>query len=438
MGINERMAQYTIMGSTKKSGRLAPAFKLFLLCFFAYMFSYFGRYDLSACQNAMINEGILDLASASMVASAYFICYGAGQLINGAAAVRVSPKYMIGCGLLGVGVANILMGICPSRLGLVIIWGANGLFNSMLWSPIVRTFSEWLDGPTRERAGANISLTIPFGTLGSYVLSSMALKFGSWRMVFYLSGAIILVYGIIWLICIGALPEYRQSMNKFFCTSAVAGSDKKDKRRGLTPAIFFGTGLTLVAVSIIFNGALKEAVIQYIPQLMINNFGISDSTASLISTCVPFVGIVGPYVAIALDKKLLHNECYTAAALYGVSLVSMLAISLGGLGSAVATIIFLALSTAAMWGVNTIMLTYISYHYGHMGISSAVSGTLNCFVYVGSALCANGYGKTIELLGWSKTIWIWCAVSALAVAASVAAGIVWGKKQPNNDTAADA
>ncbi len=72
--------------------------RLFSLCFIAYMFSYFGRYDFSACQNAMMTEGIIDLASASLMSSAYFICYGAGQLINGAIGVRVSPKYMIACG----------------------------------------------------------------------------------------------------------------------------------------------------------------------------------------------------------------------------------------------------------------------------------------------------------------------------------------------------
>ena len=93
--------------------------RLFSLCFIAYMFSYFGRYDFSACQNAMMTEGIIDLASASLMSSAYFICYGAGQLINGAIGVRVSPKYMIACGLFGVGAANALMGICPWRAGLV-------------------------------------------------------------------------------------------------------------------------------------------------------------------------------------------------------------------------------------------------------------------------------------------------------------------------------
>ena len=191
----------------------AEAGKLFFLCFIAYMFSYFGRYDFSACQNAMMTEGILDLASASTVASAYFICYGAGQLINGAIGVRVSPKYMIGIGLSGVGAANIMMAVCPWRAGLVAVWGLNGIFNSMLWSPIIRAFSEWMDEPSRQCAGADISLTIPLGTVGSYIIPSVALAAGSWRAVFYATGILIIICGIIWFAGLGKLSEYTESLD---------------------------------------------------------------------------------------------------------------------------------------------------------------------------------------------------------------------------------
>ena len=359
----------------------AEAGKLFFLCFIAYMFSYFGRYDFSACQNAMMTEGILDLASASTVASAYFICYGAGQLINGAIGVRVSPKYMIGIGLFGVGAANIMMAVCPWRAGLVAVWGLNGIFNSMLWSPIIRAFSEWMDEPSRQRAGADISLTIPLGTVGSYIIPSVALAAGSWRAVFYATGILIIICGIIWFAGLGKLSEYTESMD----ARAAAERHSTDtasapRSRGLTPAVFFATGLLAVAFAAVFNGALKEAVIQWIPQLFVNSFGMSDSTASLIATCVPLLGIAGPYLAIWIDRGFTHNECFTAAVLYGITFAAMLVLSLTGLRNTIPAVILIALGVAAMWGVNTIFLTYLCYHYGKMRISSAVSGTLNCFI----------------------------------------------------------
>lgn len=409
----------------------AEAGRLFFLCFIAYMFSYFGRYDFSACQNAMMTEGILDLASASTVASAYFICYGTGQLINGAIGVRVSPKYMIGIGLFGVGAANIMMAVCPWRAGLIAVWGLNGIFNSMLWSPIIRAFSEWMDEPSRQRAGADISLTIPLGTVGSYIIPSVALAAGSWRAVFYATGILIIICGIIWFAGLGRLSGYTESMDARVaagCPTTDAASASRP--RGLTPAVFFATGLLAVAFAAVFNGALKEAVIQWIPQFFVNSFGMSDSTASLIATCVPLLGIAGPYLAIWIDRGFTHNECFTAAVLYGITFAAMLVLSLTGLRNTIPAVILIALGVAAMWGVNTIFLTYLCYHYGKMRISSAVSGTLNCFIYFGSALASSLYGRSIKSFGWVGTVRIWCAVAAVAVAASVVAGLVWSRKKP--------
>lgn len=413
-----------------KLGR--DAGKLFFLCFTAYMFSYFGRYDFSACQNAMITEGLIDLASASTMASAYFICYGAGQLINGALGVRITPKYMVACGLFGAGAANIMMGICPWRAGLAVIWGLNGIFNSMLWSPIIRAFSEWMDEPSRQRAGADISLTIPLGTVGSYIIPSLALAAGSWRAVFYITGALIAACGIVWLAGLGGLSEYITKMDENAAVERLKRTAAAPERgaRGLTPAVFFATGLLSVAFAAVFNGALKEAVIQWIPQLFVSRFGMSDSTASLIATGVPLLGIAGPYLAIWIDRKFTHNECFTAAVLYGITFTAMLVLSLTGLRGTLPSVILIAVGVAAMWGVNTIFLTYLCYHFGGMGISSAVSGTLNCFIYFGSALASSLYGRSVAGLGWTITVNIWCAVSAAAVAASVIAGFVWNKKKP--------
>ncbi len=420
----------TIMNALKKHLPRNPAGKLFLLCFLAYMFSYFGRYDFSACQKAMINEGILDLASASTVASAYFICYGLGQLLNGALGVRVSPKYMIGTGLFGVGLCNILMGVCPWRIGLTLIWAANGYFNSMLWSPIIRAFSEWMDAPTRERAGANISLTIPLGTMSSYIIPSVALAFGSWRAVFFISGGLIILCGTVWFLGLSSISDYTSSMSAAAEAERLSVSGDAKKAPHLTLAVWFGTGLMLTACAAIFNGALKEAVMQWFPQYLTEDFGISEARASLISAILPIPGIAGPYIAVWLDKKLIHNECLTAASLYGVSFISMLALVLFGRYHAVSAIICVALSIAAMWGINTILLTYVSYHYGKMGISSAVSGTINSFVYIGSTVGTSVYGRAAAAAGWNTTLIIWCVTAAAAVAVSVIAGISWRRRQP--------
>ena len=171
-------------------------------------------------------------------------------------------------------------------------------------------------------------------------------------------------------------------------------------------------------------------MMQWFPQYLAEDFGTSDSLAALIAAVIPLPGIAGPYIAVFIDRKFIHNECLTAAALYGVSFVSLLTLALIGHLSIISAVACIAISVAAMWGVNTILLTYLSYHYGRMGISSAVSGTINSFVYIGSTLGSSLYGRTAAFAGWGVTLYIWCAVAGVAVIASVIAGAVWKKKKP--------
>ena len=65
---------------------------LFALCFLAYTFSYFGRYNYSTCVDSMTEAGLLDKSFGGIISAAYLIFYGAGQFINGRLGVRVSPK----------------------------------------------------------------------------------------------------------------------------------------------------------------------------------------------------------------------------------------------------------------------------------------------------------------------------------------------------------
>ena len=51
-------------------------------------------------------------------------------------------------------------------------------------------------------------------------------------------------------------------------------------------------------------------------------------------------------------------------------------------------------------------------------------------IFFGSALSSELYGRSGAGLGWTATVYIWCATAAAAVAASVIAGFVWNKKKP--------
>lgn len=89
--------------------RKSNAVFLSVLCFAVYMVSYIGRLNYSAALTEMTVTGILSKTEGGAIATAYFLCYGAGQLVNGFLADRYWPVWQITAGMVGSIAQNLMM-----------------------------------------------------------------------------------------------------------------------------------------------------------------------------------------------------------------------------------------------------------------------------------------------------------------------------------------
>ena len=148
--------------------------RLFLLSWVAYAAAYVGRYNYSAVMSAITAEGTLTLSAAGAVSTGYFVCYAAGQILCGILSQKASPFGMIPLGLALSAGCNFGMGVAPAG-AMPLLWAANGLFQAMVWPPIVRLFAECMPFEQQDSACVSINSTTPAGTLGAYALSAAAL-----------------------------------------------------------------------------------------------------------------------------------------------------------------------------------------------------------------------------------------------------------------------
>ena len=81
----------------------------------------------------------------------------------------------------------------------------NGFVQSMVWSPILRLAGEYYDEKGKSKFGIDISTTVPLGTLASYGVSMLALKFLPWNGVFLVCGLIVLAVSLVWFFGTGWL-----------------------------------------------------------------------------------------------------------------------------------------------------------------------------------------------------------------------------------------
>lgn len=383
---------------------------LFVLCWAAYAAAYVGRYNYSAVMGAMTAEGVLTLQAAGAVSTGYFLCYAAGQVLSGLACQRISPYRMIFGGLGLSGLCNLGMAALPPAL-MPVLWAANGLFQAMIWPPIVRLFAECMPLAQQKGACIQINSTTPAGTLASYALCAVLLALTGWQAAFAVSGAVLLAMAGVW--AAATVPLHRAAPARPREISAPdAGAAPSPRGGGL--GVLLGAGLLGLALPVILHGALKDGVTSWVPTMVQANFGVSPALSAAVSMVLPLVNLSGAYLAGWLDR-FFRNELKTAAALFAAATLALALLPLAVGRSLSLSLALLAVTTAAMLGVNTLFINVIPVRAGRTGGAAALSGLLNAVTYVGAAAATWGVGAAADAWGWGAVFALWLVMAAVSL-----------------------
>lgn len=391
---------------------------LYLLSWLAYASAYIGRYNYSAVMGAITAENSLSLSAAGAVSTGYFICYAVGQILFGLLSQSVSPYAMILLGLCGSGLCNLgAGGFSTSFMGL--LWGANGLFQAMIWPPIVRLFAESMPLERQKRACVSINSTTPAGTLAAYALSAVLLQFADWHHVFFSCGGLLLgMAAVFWL---GTAPLRRAT------AYAPQPEFQKQKGTGNGPAALLAAGLGAMLLPVLLHGGLKDGVTNWVPSMIQSNFGISPAFSAAVAMALPLVNLSGAYLSGWLNEHCTHNELKTAGVLFALASVCLLALPLAMRASLLLAVLLLAVTTASMLGVNTMFINVIPVKAGRHGGASMLSGTLNAVTYLGAAAATWGIGAAAEGCGWNAVFLLWLVMAMLALLVSALLAGRWGR-----------
>lgn len=386
------------------------AWKMVILFLLAYTTVYIGKKTMSVCLSDMIADGVCDKLTGGTIGTCFLACYAAGQFVNGWLGELIHPRYMVCGGLFAAGLMNWGMSLCSVPVGFMVIWGVCGYACSMLWSPIIRSVSLWTSDEIGQTAGATFSATIPVGTIFCYVLCAAALNFATWRWAFRVCGTVLCVVAVLLYLSLGTLKQHMKAPEK----TDKAGDGDKNNSVGV-----FCIGLVFAASAILFNGMIKDGLDYWIPTVLNDRFISDSSVVSLISTLLPIFNIFGVYFAKYIYSRFRMSELGTCAWMFAVSAVSLggalcfIYLAEGGLAAGMIVTVLLALSSAAMLGANSMLLTFIPLHFGKIGRASAVTGMLNCFSYAAAAVSGVAIGVVSEHTSWETVFLIFVGAAVL-------------------------
>lgn len=402
--------------------RRAEARRLTLLCAAVYFCSYLTRLDYGAVMVEMVRAEGFSRVDASAALTGLFITYGFGQLISGYLGDRVKPQLLIFFGLIACGLMNLLIPFCSSPAWMTVVWSVNGLAQAMMWPPLVRIMSQHMTESEYKVATVHVSWGSSLGTIVIYLMIPLLLQVSSWRGVFYCAAAVGMGMAAFWMARYGRVERTLPLQEQAAPADEPGDAGKSGGGlRALMPLLAIMMGV------IICQGTLRDGITTWMPTYLADTYHMESGKSILTGVLLPLFGMVCYQIVLWMNRKLVKNELQCAAIIFGVGLVSLLALRLLHAHSFALSVLILAFAVASMHGVNLIMTCMTPKYLAGSGKISMISGLLNACTYIGSALSMYGVALIADRFGWTVTESLWCAVALLGTLCAAACVPKWGK-----------
>lgn len=378
---------------------------LIFLCWAAYTAAYIARLNYNASMVEILSQLGTTKEAAGTVSSFFFFAYGAGQLVNGLLSKKYNTRYSVTIALAASSVINFAMTFCQGVEPMKYLWFFNGIFQSVLWSSLIKTLSDNLADNKLSKAVMVMSTTVASGTFVSYGLAALfsALKI-NWTCIFYVASAVVGVVAVIWFIGMRTVQENKKEIK----TEQKTGKQKLS----LTPVFVFS--IVVILISAVTNGFIKDGITTWVPSILKEEFGVPSSLSIIVTLLLPVLSIFGASLVKALHKKQKNENVLNGIFYFATTILAGLIILTLNLKAVPLTLALFGGIACLMSAVNNVITSVVPL-YSRDRIDSGLSaGLLNTFCYVGSTLATSLLGKIADTKGWNDVficILIFTAVS---------------------------
>lgn len=372
----------------------------FVVCWFAYALAYFCRQNMVIALPFLRSEFGYSQAALGFIGSAFYWIYAMGQLFNGLWGDRYQFRKVAFIGLLFSGIVNILFGFFSSFVPMILLWGLNGFFQSLLWVCIVKTSVYECSGMRPNPRATILHASSVAGYILSFFILGKLSEVLSWRWFFFLPGIVLCVHAMIW---------YSRIVKKPSCKET-------DVSHQNSLSLFAFLKKIWVYILIAFPlGFIREGIAFWSPFFLSEKYDISTSRSATWAILIPIANFFGILLAGFLysrfknGKKVLFFLFFLSGVIATVLYTTELPLS-----GCVAAI---SLLSGCMFGVTNVLFSIVPIGYVKYGKVAAVAGILDFFTYVSAGVSGPITGWLSASLGFGGVfgIWVICAFGGALV-----------------------
>lgn len=388
-----------------------------------YVFVYCGRLNLGLSIPLIIEETGWNEAALGILSSILFWTYGCGHLINGRLGEVFGTKRFIIAGVFLTVIANVLISFQTSFVAIAILWGFNGYFQSMIWTPGLSLIAKWW--PSNRRGFANgiataatslSSVVVWLAVYASFVLFPDM----GWKAAFRFPMVFMIVFVVIFFIFSKSKPsdvgitEYKEENADMKDKEKEMEAVLKDKGK-MYPFIFllkqwqFDAWLIIIACS----SLARYGLLTWIPSYYNDVFNTNIKDGIMGTIVLPLGMACGSFILPWLTDKFCPKNRMPAVIFCAIAAgLTVFGFSLAGPGLVSSTLLFFA--GFFVYSINGIAWVYAT-DVGARIFAGTAAGVLDWAAYMGAAVQAIIFGNILAGGNWNAVF-----ISIVSICALIA------------------
>ena len=401
----------------------------------AYSLYYVCRMSISVFKQPLIDEGVLSAGELGLVGSAFLFVYAVGKFLNGFIADYCNIRRFMATGLFVSSIVNLLMaalGFCHSMLpslviflGFAILWGLNGLVQSMGSAPGVISLSRWFPLSKRGSYYSLFSTSPDLGKFFSYIVLGAVGALG-WQFGFLVAAIAGVVGATIILVMVSDTPESKGLPSVQELTGETLTKTDKKPTKDLQKMVLRHPGVWVIALSSAFLYITKNAVDSWGVLFLQEARGLSLGQASQALAYSVAFSIVGTLLAGWLSDKVFRGDRIKPALISGIMCTASLVLFLFVGGGFALNIFYVSLFSFSMGVLYCVVAGLMAVDIVPRKATGAALGVVGISSYIAAGLqdITSGYliqynTTTVDIAGEMTNVYDFGPVSWFWIVASV-------------------
>ena len=403
----------------------------------AYSLYYVCRMSISVFKQPLIDEGILSAGELGLVGSAFLFVYAIGKFLNGFIADYCNIRRFMATGLFVSSLVNLLMaalGFCHSIipsivifLGFAVLWGMNGLVQSMGSAPGVISLSRWFPLSKRGSYYSLFSTSPDIGKFFSYIVLGAVGALG-WQYGFLVAAIAGVVGATLILLFVSDTPESRGLPSvQELSGENLTKTDKKPTKE-LQKMVLMHPGVWVIALSSAFLYITKNAVDSWGVLFLQEARGLTLGQASQALAYSVAFSIVGTLLAGWLSDKVFRGDRIKPALISGLMCTTALVLFLFVGGGFALNIFYVSLFSFSMGVLYCVVAGLMAVDIVPRKATGAALGVVGISSYIAAGLqdITSGYliqynttavevaGEMTNVYDFGPVSWFWVAASVIS------------------------